>query len=166
MKIFSLLSLFLQWDLICSKSSLPNLSQSAFFVGTLLGAWIWGKLTDMIGRQKAFFISAGCVVAAGVGYALAFNFYMFVAFRVLTAINVSGFIMSSFVLTVEIVGVSARGVVGMIGPGAFGLAYSVVAAAAYFIRSWRVLSILLSVVGVGVFALIRLALSSSYSYTL
>ncbi len=152
---FSCVCCSLQWDLVCSKSSLPNLSQSAFFVGSLLGAWIWGRVTDRIGRRKVFFISAGCVAATGFGYSLAFNYYVFVIFRVLNSVSVAGLIMSSFVLSVEIVGISARRVSGLMGAGLFGLAYTIVAVMAYFIRSWRTLSMMLSTVGLGIFVVVR-----------
>ena len=91
----------------------------------------------------------------GFGYGLAFNYYMFVIFRVLSAISGAGFIMSSYVLSVEIVGMSARSISGMLGGALFGLAYSLVAAVAYFIRSWRTLTMVLSVVGLGIFAIVR-----------
>lgn len=141
----------LQWDLICTKSNLPKLSQSAYFVGLLLGAWVWGGLTDMIGRRKVFFISCFFLSSSGLGYGLATNFYFFVVMRFLNAFFGSGFLMSSFVLSVEIVGRENRNFSGLLGSGLFGVGYAVVALMAYYIRNWRYLVFTFS--GLGFLAL-------------
>lgn len=40
-------SLFLQFDLVCSHGHLPKISQSAFYFGYLVGAWLSGSVADM-----------------------------------------------------------------------------------------------------------------------
>lgn len=121
----------------------------------LLGAWIFGRLADSIGRRKVFFISAFLVGVSGFGYGLAPNFYIFVILRVCTAISSAGFIMSSYVLSVEIVGASSRNFAGLLGSAMFGFSYPLLSLMAYFIRRWRVLVCVYSAAVFSVFLLFR-----------
>lgn len=112
-------------------------------------------MADRIGCRKVFFISSGCIAASGLGYGLAFDYYSFVCFRICAAIGTSGLIISSYVLSVEVVGISARSFAGMVGSAIFGSAYPILAVLAYFVRGWRVLALLITGAGVGMFALFR-----------
>lgn len=40
------LFLYFQFDLVCDKSSYPELAQSAHFLGIMIGAFILGSLAD------------------------------------------------------------------------------------------------------------------------
>ena len=131
------------------------MSQSAFFVGNLLGAWLWGTIADKIGRKKVFFITLVCTVLSGLGFGLAPNYSVFVFFRLMSAVSTAGVILASYVLSVEIVGISARSYAGIAGGGFFSLSYPLLALLAYFIRSWRWLSVVISLVGLGFFPLWR-----------
>ena len=144
-----------QWDLLCSKSSWPNMSQSVFFVGSLIGAWVWGIIADKIGRKKVFFITLLCTVASGLGFGLAFSYTVFVFFRLLSAVSCAGVILTSYVLSVEIVGITARSYAGIVGAVFFSMAYPFLALLAYFIRSWRWLCVVISLLGLGYFPLWR-----------
>lgn len=144
----------IQWNLICGKANFSYLSQSAFFVGALLGAWIWGTMSDKFGRRKVFFITSFLMILSGLGTSLSFNYYSFVFFRVCLASSFSGCLLSSYVLCIELVGKSRRNLAGVFCAIVFGLSYLLLAVLAYFIRNWRVLSFLLSASNVLVFALV------------
>lgn len=148
-------SAVLQWSLICSRSSWSKLTQSAFFFGCLLGSWLWGKLADKIGRRKVFFLCLTCTLLSGVACSLAYDYYSFVLFRVGVAFSSIGTIMSSYVLSVEVVGVASRSYAGVIGSLLFGLGLPLLALMAYFIRQWRLLTLLVAVAGASLFALWR-----------
>ena len=148
-------NIYLQWNLICSKSNLPNISQSAFFIGLLLGAWMWGVVADLIGRKRTFFIASACTILSGFGTGLSLGYYSFILFRILTSLSIAGIVLSSYVLCVELVGMSARGLVTIIMGASFALTYPLVAVMAYFIRSWRVLVFMSSLLGIATFALIK-----------
>ena len=136
-----------QWNLICDKSSLPNLSQSGFFFGLLIGAWVFGSVADMIGRKKVFFISilsaTGCNVLSG----LAPGFYFFAFFRVAIAFFNAGIILSSYTLCMEITGISQRTFAGLAVQLFFAVGYVVLAVLAYLIRDWRTLSVITGLTG-------------------
>ena len=131
------------------------MSQSVFFVGSLIGAWMWGTIADKIGRKKVFFITLACAIVSGFGFGLAPSYTIFVFFRLLSAVSSAGVILSSYVLSVEIVGISARSYAGIAGSAFFSLAYPFLALLAYFIRSWRWLSVVISLLGLGYFPLWR-----------
>ena len=136
-----------QWNLICDKSSLPKLSQSGFFVGLLIGAWVFGTVTDMIGRRKVFFMSTLCAAVCNVLSGLAPGFYFFAFFRIAIAFFSAGLMLSSFSICMEITGISQRTFVGMAIHVFFGVGYLVLAVMAYFIRNWRTLSVIVGLTG-------------------
>ena len=132
------------------------MSQSVFFIGSLIGAWVWGTIADKIGRRKVYFITLALAIMSGLGFGLSPSYPVFVFFRLLSAISSAGVILSSYVLSVEIVGISARSYAGIAGSLFFSLAYPFLALLAYFIHSWRWLSVIISLLGLGYFPLWRL----------
>ena len=85
--------------------------------------------------------------AAGFGCAFAFNYYFFALMRLCCAVVTAGFTLSSYVLSVEVVGQESRNFAGLLGGAIFAFSYSIVAVAAYFLREWRYLVFLFSGVG-------------------
>jgi OCT family organic cation transporter-like MFS transporter 4/5 len=51
-----------QFGLVCSKSVLAQLVNSAFFLGYLIGSGVFGTMADVQGRRKTLLVSlgAGC----------------------------------------------------------------------------------------------------------
>ena len=137
----------LQWDLICDKSSLPNLSQSGYFLGFLIGAWVFGTVTDMIGRKKVFFMSTLCAAVCNVLSGLAPGFYFFAFFRVAIGFFSAGLFLSNYAIFMEITGISQRTFVGMAVHAFFGVGCLVLAVMAYLIRDWRALSVIAGLAG-------------------
>jgi len=133
-----LILLFSQWNLICDKSSLTNLSQ---FIGAMLGAWIWGTLADRIGRRKVFFITVVLSATSGFGYSLAPNYTVFLFFRLLVAMNCAGIVLGSYVLSLEIVSKEWRAFVGLSFGVFFSLSFPLLAGLAYLIPHWRALGV-------------------------
>ena len=134
----------LQWNLICDKSSLTKLSQSMFFIGAMLGAWLWGTVADRMGRRKVFFMTVVLSSASGIGYSLSPNYYIFLVFRLLIAMNMAGVILSSFVLSMEITGKEYRTFAGLACSAVFALSFPLLAGLAYLIPKWRTLSMVTS----------------------
>ena len=145
----------LQWNLVCSKSSWVNMSQSVFFIGWLIGSWLWGTVADKIGRKKVYFINITCTVVTGLGFGLAPSYTIFIFFRFLSAISYAGISISTYVLSVEVVDISTRSFAGLLGSIFFALGYSFLALLAYFIRSWRWLTVVISILGLVYFPLWR-----------
>lgn len=124
-------------------------------MGSLLGAWIWGTMSDEIGRRKVFFLTSALSILSGIGTALSCGYYSFIFFRLCSAISVAGALISCYVLCLELIGKSRRNFAGMAGSVIYALAYPVLAVLAHYIRNWRLFTLLASASYIVVFKLIR-----------
>jgi MFS family permease len=65
-------------------------SASAYLAGAVLGALVFGWLTDLLGRKRLFFVTLAVYVAATGATALAPDFALFALFRFLTGAGIGG----------------------------------------------------------------------------
>ena len=115
----------------------------------MLGAWLFGSLSDVYGRKRIVLLALlGCFLA-GLGYSLANSFLMFAVFRVLFGFTKQGFVVASFTLIVESVGASRRSFVTIVNQAIFTAGICVLPVLPYYIHSWRTLSTMISLLGVG-----------------
>jgi MFS family permease len=63
---------------------------SFYLAGAVLGALLFGYLTDRFGRKKLFMITLGVYLLFTVATALAWNFWSFMIFRVLAGSGIGG----------------------------------------------------------------------------
>ena len=63
---------------------------SAYLAGAVLGAVLFGWLTDALGRRRLFFVTLGLYLIATAASAFAHSFAMFAAFRFLTGAGIGG----------------------------------------------------------------------------
>lgn len=63
---------------------------SAYTFGAVLGALIFGRLTDRFGRRKLFTMTVGVYLLATLATGLSWNFWSFMAFRFLTGAGIGG----------------------------------------------------------------------------
>jgi MFS family permease len=63
---------------------------SAYLFGAILGALIFGRLTDKLGRKKLFLVTLGVYLTATLLTAMSFNFWSFALFRALTGAGIGG----------------------------------------------------------------------------
>jgi MFS family permease len=71
-------------------SSQIGFTGSAYVFGAVIGALIFGHLTDKIGRKPLFTITVGLYLVATICTGLAWNFWSFMFFRVLTGAGIGG----------------------------------------------------------------------------
>ncbi|HKS88782.1 MAG TPA: MFS transporter, partial [Stellaceae bacterium] len=67
-----------------------GLVSSAYLAGAVSGALLFGYLTDRFGRRRLFFVTLGLYLSATAATALAWDFWSFAAFRVLTGAGIGG----------------------------------------------------------------------------
>uniref|UniRef100_A0A8C4YE25 Solute carrier family 22 member 13-like n=1 Tax=Gopherus evgoodei TaxID=1825980 RepID=A0A8C4YE25_9SAUR len=130
-----------EFDLVCDRKELNDISQSIYRLGLLLGAVISCSLSDRIGRRPVTLLSMLMMGAFGVGVALAPNFYVYMAWRCLVGFAVSGFTISTLALGTEWVGVSCWTHPVVISFCCFSIGQMALAGLAYGVRSWKLLQI-------------------------
>jgi MFS family permease len=67
-----------------------GLVNSAYLVGAVAGAFLFGYLTDLFGRKKLFMITLGLYLCATAATALSWDFASFALFRLLTGAGIGG----------------------------------------------------------------------------
>lgn len=84
--------------------------QSALFAGELLGGFLWGNLSDLIGRRVSFVGTAVLATLFSGLCALSPNFYTLLASRFGLGLAIGGSLSIDFVYFVEFVPARSRGV--------------------------------------------------------
>jgi MFS family permease len=67
-----------------------GLSGSAYILGAVLGALVFGRLTDTYGRRKLFTITVGVYLVATILTGFSWDFWSFLLFRFLTGAGIGG----------------------------------------------------------------------------
>ena len=78
----------LQWDLVCDRAYLKDLTQTIMTVGMMFGALICTSLSDKFGRKPIFLISNWVMVIMGVASVFSPNYYVFTVLRFFSGILV------------------------------------------------------------------------------
>lgn len=125
-----------QWDLICEREWLKNLTQTVFMLGILVGNMVFGYLSDRYGRRFPFLGAVFLQLISGVSTAYSINWYMFTALRFLLAVATGGTMVTSFVLTMELIGAKYREAVGIIYQIPFNLGHLSLPLFGYYLRDW------------------------------
>eukprot|EP01024_Parvocaulis_polyphysoides_P008128 TRINITY_DN12393_c0_g2_i1.p2 TRINITY_DN12393_c0_g2~~TRINITY_DN12393_c0_g2_i1.p2 ORF type:complete len:536 (-),score=59.15 TRINITY_DN12393_c0_g2_i1:823-2385(-) len=134
-------SIISDFDLLC-EPELASFSSSAFFIGFLFGAGIFGQIADSRGRKSAMFLACIFSFVFGVLNSLAFNYWIYIFLRALTGVGVAGIGLVSFVISTEPLGNSYRGFAGIMSQCFFALGQIILAFIAYIIPNWRYLNLI------------------------
>ena len=102
------------WDLVCEKESLRATIGASPMAGYLVGGFVFGILTDKIGRKPTFIISNFLMMTGGLLAAVAPEFFTFVIARVITGFAIAGVEAACFVMGMELVGPSKRTLAGIV----------------------------------------------------
>lgn len=132
-------TIIIDFQLVCEKSYLPNIAQSIYFAGKLLGVLVFGIAGDMFGRRKVQLFSYVCGSLLAFASTFSLNFWMYVVLRFLTSVFFSGVGINCFVLANELVGPSRRVLAGNVFWIYFSVGYGVLAGLAKLIPNWRIL---------------------------
>ncbi|RXN07317.1 solute carrier family 22 member 6-like protein [Labeo rohita] len=133
-----------EWDLVCDQRALKQMSQTTYMGGVLVGAVIFGGLSDRFGRRVLLLISNLMMAVGGTCTAFSTSFTMFCIFRVCCGMALSGLVLNSFSLIVEWIPTRVRTVVGTGTGYCYTTGQLILAGVAYCIRDWRWLTLAVS----------------------
>ncbi|XP_026318853.1 organic cation transporter protein-like isoform X2 [Hyposmocoma kahamanoa] len=133
-----------QWDLVCDRQWLKNLTQTVFMLGILVGNMVFGHLSDRYGRRMPFLAAVFLQLISGVTTAYSVNWYMFTTLRFLLAVATGGTMVTSFVLTMELIGAKYRESVGIIYQIPFNLGHLTLPVFGYYLRDWNMFQLAIS----------------------
>jgi MFS transporter, PHS family, inorganic phosphate transporter len=101
-----------QWDLSADRLALLN---ATMLGAACLGALICGRLADLFGRKRVYWLVAAIMVVAAIGSALAPTYWVLIGFRFLLGLGVGGDYPVSAVLMTEYANRNDRGrLVGLV----------------------------------------------------
>ncbi|XP_061177670.1 organic cation transporter protein-like [Saccostrea echinata] len=128
-------------NLVCKEKYKASLSKTIFFGGVLVGSFLFGLLSDVLGRRFALLIALLIVFASNMAMAWAGNFATFVILYMCAGAGVVGIFMTSYVLGMEWVGFSKRIFAGCVVPliGPLGEMYLILIS--YLTRTWHWMAI-------------------------
>jgi MFS transporter, PHS family, inorganic phosphate transporter len=108
------------WHLSSGRLALLN---STMLAAAFLGALVFGRYADRVGRKRVYWLVAAIMIAGALGSALSQSFWMLIAFRFVLGIGVGGDYPVSAVMVSEYANRKDRGkLVGMVfGTQALGL---------------------------------------------
>jgi MFS family permease len=138
---------------------------TAYLIGAVTGAVLFGYLTDRLGRRKLFFVTLGLYLVATAATAFSWDFWSFAVFRALTGAGIGGEYTAINSAIQEFVPPRLRGRTDLAINGSFWIGAALGAAGAVvFLQpgtlppdwGWRAAFGIGSVLGLGILALRRL----------
>ncbi|XP_037055733.1 solute carrier family 22 member 7 isoform X2 [Peromyscus leucopus] len=126
-----------KWDLVCEQRGLSKVTSTCFFIGVLLGAVVYGYLSDRFGRRRLLLVTYVSSLVLTLASAASVNYIMFVLTRTLTGAALAGFTIIVLPLELEWLDVEHRIVAGVISSIFWTGGVLLLALVGYLIRSWR-----------------------------
>lgn len=96
-----------------------GIAGAAYLAGAVLGALVFGWLTDRLGRKKLFTITLFVYLAATAATAFSWNFWSFILFRFFTGMGIGGEYTAINSTIQELVPARVRGFVDLVINGSF-----------------------------------------------
>ncbi|KAL5813552.1 hypothetical protein ACOSQ4_024193 [Xanthoceras sorbifolium] len=136
-----------EWNLVCDRKFLAAIPASLFFLGSLLGSAVFGRLADKsLGRKKTVLVS--CILTSATFFftSLSPNIWIYSILRFTNGFARSGIGIACLVLSTEVVGRKWRGQVGQYGFFLFTVGFISLPLIAYPTRNnWRMLQRILAI---------------------
>ncbi|KAK9875025.1 hypothetical protein WA026_005835 [Henosepilachna vigintioctopunctata] len=140
-------TLISEFDLLCDRKSLLNMSEMFFLAGVAVGGVICGIISDKCGRKRTLL---SCITLQSlIGCVIAFvpYFELYCALRLMLGFITVSVFFSGFVLSIELVGGHWRTVIGIWYLFPASISYCITSTTAWFLRDWRHLQLALSAPG-------------------
>ena len=142
---------------------------TTYLAGAVIGAILFGYLTDRLGRKKLFLVTLATYTLATAATALSWNFYSFVLFRAICGLGIGGEYAAINSAVDELIPGKVRGTVDLIVNATFWLGAIIGSLASFLLLNtsaapvnvgWRIAFSIGAVLGAGVLVL-RLSVPES-----
>ncbi|KAM9363153.1 solute carrier family 22 member 7-like [Symphorus nematophorus] len=128
-----------EWDLVCNRKGMNKATATIFFIGVMIGAPLFGFLSDRFGRRPLLLVSYLSSIMFAVLSAFSTSYIMFVIMRFFTGMSLAGISIISIVLNVEWCSIEHRTFAGIIISLDWTLGNWLLVGIAYCINEWRML---------------------------
>ncbi|XP_062863687.1 solute carrier family 22 member 7-like [Trichomycterus rosablanca] len=130
-----------EWDLVCDRRGMNKAMATIFFVGVMIGAAIFGSLSDRYGRKPMLLVSYVFGMCFAMASVFSTSVVMFAVLRFFTGLSITGIAVVTSVLNVEWVSIESRKLVGVIDSVSWTFGYMALPVMAYGVRDWRWLTV-------------------------
>ncbi|PIK62276.1 putative organic cation transporter protein [Apostichopus japonicus] len=136
-----------EWDLVCARDILPDLSQSIMVIGFAVGSLLAGPLADKCGRRPTLLL--GSIVYLIIGLLVSFspNYVVYVCLRSLLGAVMFVVKIPSLTLQTEYIVPRYRSAVASLPLCASAISLMMLSLLAYFVRDWRYFSAAITLPG-------------------
>ncbi|XP_063826415.1 organic cation transporter-like protein isoform X2 [Ostrinia nubilalis] len=141
-------TIVMEWNLICERVWLKDLTQTFFQFGVLSGSLVFGMASDKYGRRPSLLASVIMSVFFGIMCSFLPDFWSFTIVRTALGFAVGGVMVIGFVILMEYVGSAKRDLVSALYHVPFTLGYIVLAVFGYFIRDYMYFLLVISLTNV------------------
>ncbi|XP_028316683.1 solute carrier family 22 member 7-like [Gouania willdenowi] len=133
-----------EWDLVCSRKTMTKATATVLFAGVMVGAPLFGFLSDSFGRRPMLLVSYLSTLIFAVLSAFSTSYIMFTIMRFFTGLSQAGISIISIALNVEWFSVEHRTFSGIIISLDWTLGSWLLVGIAYGVNDWRMLILAVS----------------------
>ncbi|XP_012705248.2 solute carrier family 22 member 7 [Fundulus heteroclitus] len=137
-------TLVTEWDLVCSRKGMNKATATIFFIGVMIGAPLFGFLSDRFGRRRLLLVSYISSLTFAILSAFSTSYVMFSIMRFLTGMSLAGISIISIALNVEWCSIERRTFSGVIISLDWSLGNWLLTGIAFLVRDWRMLIVVVS----------------------
>ncbi|XP_064488171.1 solute carrier family 22 member 6-like isoform X2 [Ornithodoros turicata] len=128
-----------EWDMVCDLEWMHSSALAVQMGATLLGLLASGVLSDSIGRKPVVCFCSAASVIFSVGALNTASLVLYVCFRCGVTMSLSAVILPSYILVMELVPPSSRGLYGVLSFTGFEVGVTIARASRDMYYTWRTL---------------------------